>query len=140
MSLESHKVYVHGKESVKTAQNVIELALEEFGPFVMSLSNDKAITNPQFRALHVWCGLCAQAMNDAGMTCEILHPFTKQVIEMPWTKELFKENIYKFVLKAMTGATSTKEQTTVTPDKVAMVIAKRFAENGMVCPPWPSIR
>jgi hypothetical protein len=101
---------------------------------------ESSYTQSQRNALHVWCTMCARALNDAGIECEVLHPFTKEPYTMPWTKELFKENVYKWVLLAMTGKKSTEEQSTVDPSEVAQVISKRYAENGLECPAWPSYR
>lgn len=95
-------------------------------------------TSKQRGSLHIWCEQCAAIMKDKGMNCEVLHPFTKETYELPWSMELFKENIYKYVLFAMTGKQSTEDQSTVEPSDVAQVISKRFAENGLICPPWPS--
>ena len=102
--------------------------------------HDNKYTKKQRGSLHVWCDMCAQVLRDHGMTCEVKHPFNNTTYELPWTGSLFKENVYKFVLNAMTGKTSTEDQSTINPSDVAMVINKRYADNGLVCPPWPSKR
>lgn len=126
-------------DNEKDRQQVLKI-VNTITPYVVDIKSLATYTDKQRGALHVWCRQCAEVLNEAGITCTILHPFTKQEIEMPWTMELFKNNIYKFVLEAMTGKRSTEEQTTVDPSDVAMVISRRYAENGLQCPPWPSFR
>jgi hypothetical protein len=84
--------------------------------------------------------MCAKTLNEAGIYRKRKAVFGNQEIEMPWTGISFKEDVYKYVLEAMTGLQSTEEQSTVNPSDVAMVISKQYAENGLVCPPWPSNR
>ena len=133
-------VFVHGEQSKANAHELIDASFKEFGEFTVTMTNKKKYTNAQRRALHLWCNQCALVLNENNIPCIIIHPFTKQEIEMEWTGNLFKENIYKFVLLAMTGKSSTEDQDTVEPDKVALVISKRYADNGLICPPWPSLR
>lgn len=97
-------------------------------------------TKKQRGALHVWCDMCAEVLNQNNIEREVKHPFRDETYSMKWTGAAFKEDIYKFVLEAMTGKTSTEDQSTVEPSDVAMVISKRYAENGLICPPWPSLR
>jgi hypothetical protein len=97
-------------------------------------------TKKQRGALHVWCEMCAKTLNEAGIYCERKAVFGDKMIEIPWTKMLFKESVYIPILNAMTGLESTEDQSTVNPSEVAMVISKQYAENGLVCPPWPSLR
>jgi len=88
-------------------------------------------------ALHVWCDQCAEILTELGMQCEVVHPFTKAVYFLPWTGIRFKENIYKFVLAAMTGLDSTEKQDSIDPAKVASVIWQRYSHNGVTLAEWP---
>lgn len=97
-------------------------------------------TSKQRGALHVWCEQCAKTLNDAGIYHVRKSVFGDRMIEIPWTKMLFKESVYTPILNAMTGKESTEDQTTVDPSDVANVISKQYAENGLICPPWPSYR
>ena len=122
---------------------VDEYADANYQPIYISTSFDKPknkYTKSQRGALHVWCEQCAKVLNDNGIDCTVMHPFTGKPMSMPWTMYSFKENVYKFILEAMTGKSSTENQSTVEPSDVAMVISKRYAENGLICPPWPSNR
>ena len=92
----------------------------------------------QRKALHVWCGLLANTLNDAGRYRVMLSPINRREIEYEWDMESVKKDIYKPLLKAMTGKISTEEQTSVNPSEVAQTISKHFGDSGMTCPPWPS--
>lgn len=101
---------------------------------------DKAYTAKQRGALHVWCDQCAKTLNSYGIYRKRKGVFGDHDIEMLWNGTTFKEDVYKYVLQAMTGIESTEDQTTVTPSDVALVISKQYAENGLICPDWPSKR
>lgn len=119
-------------EAIKSGQAyVIETRVE---------SIKKGYTPSQRGALHLWCDMCATALNDAGIPCRFISVFGDKEIEIPWNMILFKERVYKVVLHAMTGKGSTEEQTTIEPDAVANIIARQYHENGLACPPWPSFR
>lgn len=89
-------------------------------------------------SLHLWCEFCAKVLNDNNLECEIINPITKVQYSMPWTMNLFKENVYKYVLEALTGKNSTEDQDSIEPSKIAEIIHKRYAENGVTLPDWPS--
>ena len=91
-------------------------------------------------ALHLWCDQCAKTLNDAGIYRQRKAVFGNQNIEMFWTLESFKEDVYNCVLNATTGLESTEDQTSINPSDVALVISKQYAENGLTCPAWPSLR
>lgn len=102
--------------------------------------NENSYTKKQRGALHIWCQQCADTLNNAGITFKRKSVFGDHDLEMPWTMFLFKDQVYKLVLAAMTGKDSTEKQNTVNPSHVALVISRQYAENGLICPPWPSLR
>jgi hypothetical protein len=97
-------------------------------------------TQKQRASLHLWCKMCAETLNDAGIYFTRDSVFGNHKIEMPWTMKLFKDHVYKHILDAMTGKKSTEQQSTVEPSDVAVVISKQYAQNGLICPAWPSAR
>ena len=97
------------------------------------------ITPKQFRALHVWCKLCAEHLNTAGF--HRLSPVSGKRI--PWTLTAFKEDVYKPVLKALTDKDSTKKQSTVDPNEIREAITAHMAtgyKETVILPEWPSNR
>jgi len=93
-------------------------------------------TAKQRAALHVWCEQLAEILNALGLD---QRKVLKPSVEIPWSKDSIKERIYKPVLDAMTGKSSTEDMNTVEPTQVLEVIAKHMAENhGVTVPAWPS--
>lgn len=97
------------------------------------------ITPKQFKALHVWCKLCAEHLNTSGF--HRLSPVSGRRI--PWTLTAFKEDVYKPVLKALTDKVSTKDQSTVEPNDIREAITAHMAtgyNETVILPEWPSKR
>ena len=94
----------------------------------------------QRKALHVWCTMLAETLNECGRYQVMLSAVNGKEIEYPWDKDSVKKYIYKPILKALSDIESTEDQSSVDPSKVALVISKHFGETGMICPSWPSLR
>lgn len=101
---------------------------------------DNGMTPKQRGALHVYCKQLAEVLNTAGLYCVKPKLFGDGELELEWNMHLVKELIYKPLLKHLTGKASTEDQSTVEPSAVAQHLNLHFAENGLVCPPWPSLR
>ena len=106
----------------------------------IDLDTDATYTTKQRGSLHVWCKMMAELLNDCGLPCVVKSVFSDDLIELDWTLHLFKEQVYKTVLEALTGKKSTENQTTAQPSDVVNEITRHFANKGIVCPPWPSLR
>lgn len=97
------------------------------------------MSKKQRGALHVWCGQVAEVLNDNCFWHEVLHPFTKEILEWKWEKETVKAYLYKPTLKAYKGKISTEEQDRVEPSLIAEVLSISFAKTkGITLPMWPS--
>jgi phage gp16-like protein len=60
-------------------------------------------------------------------------------VEIPWTKDTVKQQLYKPILKALTLKTSTTEQSTVEPTEVVEILSKFLVDRvGVPAPEWPS--
>lgn len=104
--------------------------------------NRKPMTTQQRKALHKWCRQVAEALNEAGymaMTNDPEHQFPwKDGVEIPFTMEIVKENMFKPVLKALSGKDSTEEQNTVDVMDVFEPLNLHFGEKFGIHVPWPS--
>jgi hypothetical protein len=105
---------------------------------IVTIDFEKKYSAKQRGALHVWCQMIADTLNECGQYRVRVSPISKQGIEIPWSMQAVKEDIYKPVLMASSGKKSTEDQTSKTPSKVALIICKHFADAGIICPPWPS--
>ncbi len=67
----------------------------------------KPRTNQQNKALHLYFEMVAQALNDAGLSQQVV--LSKYKVELDWSKERVKENLWRPIQKALTHKTSTTE-------------------------------
>ena len=92
-------------------------------------------SDAQNNALHLWCEMVANALNDAGL--DMRHTIREEV-EMPWTKSSVKEYLWRPLQKAMTGEESTtmpaKSQYPEISEMIARHLSARF---GITLPAWP---
>ena len=103
--------------------------------------HDNKYSKKQRGALHVWCEMVAETFNDAGFIFATRTKFNGQEIDIDWSMELVKKEVYKPLLEVMTGKKSTEDQSTVDPSTVALELSRHFAEkHGVTLPPWPSKR
>jgi len=92
-------------------------------------------------ALHVWCDMVAQVFVDAGFEYATRVKFNGGTVKIDWTGKLVKEDIYKPMLEAMTGKTSTEDQSSIEPSAVALEMMRYFSSaHGCTLPAWPSKR
>lgn len=120
-----------------TRQEVMQI-VDTLTPYAVEIKDLATYTKSQRGALHVWCGLCAQLLNDADMLRERKNVLGHGYQLIPWTMSTFKEDIYKVVLDAATGKKSTEDQNTIDPSVVVDVIRDAFrAKKGIELPAWP---
>lgn len=106
--------------------------------FVVEVKDPK-MTGKQRGSLHVWCDQVAKTLNENGHYHEKIHPFTKKTLEVEWSKESVKEDLYKPTLKAFHGKISTEDQNTIEPNIIAEALARAYAKTfGITLPFWPT--
>ena len=99
------------------------------------MTDRKQRTLQQNKALHKFCELLADALNDAGY---VMKKTLKPGVDIPWTKDMIKEYIWRPVMKAMEGVESTTEMNTVDPSEIYEVVNRHMAEKFGVHVSWPS--
>lgn len=100
---------------------------------------DDGITDRQFKALHVWCGMCADYLN------QNKHYAFSAVTgkRIKWTKEKFKQDVYKVLLSHWKSKKSTKDQNTRDPEEIRLALSSHLAtayNENIMLPEWPSLR
>ena len=91
-------------------------------------------TSQQQKALELWCRLLSEDLNAAGLDQRILLPS----IAIPWGQESVKQQLFKPILKAMTGLESTADAETGDYSKVYEVLARHLGDKlGVQAPAWP---
>lgn len=97
-------------------------------------------TPAQRNAEHLWFRQVAQLLADNSIDQRVvIERLCDRGIDIPWSDTSFKENVYKPILKRVSGATSTEKESTTDPQIIYMGLCKWFAEEFQVTlPPWPS--
>ena len=99
------------------------------------------ISDKQFSSLHVYCQKCADVLNAGGVDMRAMVSAMREGFSVWHTKDTFKHSVFKPMLEATEGKTSTKHMTIKDPHKIELLIAKFFAERfGLEAPEWPTQR
>ena len=102
----------------------------------MDTHTDKQRTDQQRKALELWCKLLAGELNKAGLD---QRKVLKPSIEIPWSQESVKEQLFKPILEAMTGHESSADAETGDYNKVYETLCRHLSDKLGVTPPaWPS--
>ena len=91
-------------------------------------------TLTQNSALHLYCEQVAHALNDAGLS---VNTFFKEGFEVPFSKEIVKENIWKPVQEAVIDKKSTAEANKLEYGEVYDHVNRKLSEYGIHVE-WPS--
>ena len=92
-------------------------------------------TAQQRKSLELWCKLLSEDLNAAGLD---QRKVLKPSIAIPWGQDSVKEQLFKPILKAMTGLDSTADAETGDYNKVYEVLARHLGEKlGVQAPKWP---
>jgi len=91
-------------------------------------------TDLQNRALHKYCAMLAEALNDAGLDMlKVLKPGA----EIPWSQPSVKEQLWRPIQVAMLDKESTTEAKTFEYGQVYEVLNRHIAQKFGVSVPWP---
>jgi hypothetical protein len=96
-------------------------------------------TSLQNACLHRWLDEQAKRLNHAGYgVLDTLKALMKNGFDIPWTTISVKDLLYRPVMKAMTGKSSTSEMDTVEPSEICKVVGYKVSEaTGITSPEWP---
>lgn len=96
----------------------------------------KQRTLQQNKSLHALFGNLAQELNDSGLD---QRKVLKESVDIPWTPEAIKEQIWRPVQKAMLQKESTTQLTTKEIDEVFDVINRHLGDKFGLHVAFPSI-
>lgn len=94
-------------------------------------------TERQRNALHLYCERLAKTLNDAGLETKAV--LAKKQVDVPWSKALVKELLWRPIQEAMTGKHSTEELNRVEPGDVYIVLDRHISSNFGVHVEWPNV-
>lgn len=98
---------------------------------------EKQRTIQQNKSLHKYCTLMADSLNEAGFDFKKFLEVSKYKIDVPWTMELFKDQIWRPVMESQTGKESTTDMSTTDPSHIHRIVDARIAEITGVSHAWP---
>ena len=93
-------------------------------------------TDKQNASLHLFFEHLATELNDSGMDVKKVIEF--KTVDVPWSKELVKELLWKPIEQAMLGKESTTKLTTKEVGEVYEVLNRHLATKLGVSVPFPS--
>lgn len=121
----------------ESAALYVELAKLMMGKVTVELNVSKKTRTPrQNSALHTYFGLLAQALSDAGLD---MKKTLKADAEIPWTADTVKEFLWRPVMKAQLGKTSTTELSTKQIDEVYETLNRHLGDKFGVSVLFPSV-
>ena len=97
----------------------------------------KPKTKSQRDSFHLWCGLLAEELNDAGLDQRVVLAAMKEGFEIPWQKLTVKENLWKPVQAAVVRKAFTEDLAVDEHNKVYNILHKWLSGLGWPCPAWP---
>ena len=103
----------------------------------LSDSETRIRTTAQNSSLHLYCTFLAKALNSAGWTMKKY--FEAKQVDMDWTPEMVKENIWRRIQVAMFNIESTTQLEKDQVSKVYEQITRHHAESlGLEYVPFPN--
>jgi hypothetical protein len=102
---------------------------------------DNPKTDAQRRAIHKWFEQVAKVFNDNGIEKRVvIDLLTKRGLDSQWTKESFKEDVYKPVFAKVTGGKDSTEDANTLDHDICVQGLQKWAAQALhvVLPPFPS--
>ena len=102
--------------------------------------SDKPKTDKQRNTLHLWFEQVAKVLNDNGIGKQVvIEKLATRGLESKWTKDSFKEDVYKPVFAKVTAVKTSTEDANTTDHDVCVQGLQKWAaqELGVVLPPFP---
>jgi len=92
-------------------------------------------TLQQNKALHKYCRMLSEALNDAGLDMKAV---LKPEIDIPWSESTVKEHLWKPIQSAMIDKESTTELDTKEVNQVYEVLNRHLAAKLGLSVPFPT--
>lgn len=127
--------HIHNKEQLNSLFIWLGKQIDDGGTLNIAVTKvKKQRTLTQNKALHKYCELLAEALNDAGYD---FRTFIKEGISVPFTKDLVKEHLWRPVQKVVLDENSTTKPDTSGYSKVYDVLNMHLITNKNIFVPWP---
>jgi hypothetical protein len=98
---------------------------------------EKQRTDQQRKSIELFCRFLAKALNDAGMDQRKVFAAMREGVEIPWSQETVKENLWKQIQEALFDKKSTTELEPKEVSRVYEVLNRFTGERFGVSLPFP---
>ena len=126
---------INSQQSLDAYISHLQAQFEKHKYLRMDMKTGKQRTLTQNAALHKYCQLLADTLNDGGLD---MRTVLKPEVDIPWTMESVKENLWKPIQKTAIGKNSTTQPLTNEYSIVYEILSKHLSEKLGVYVPWPS--
>ena len=129
---------INSKASLETVKALMDQMQAEFGYLEITIEpRKKTRTNTQNRALHLYLGQLATALNDSGYD---MKRTIKQDVDIPWNTDTAKQYLWVPIQKVVTGLDKTSKADTSQYSAIYKVLNRHIAQKFGVSIPWPDKR
>lgn len=125
---------IDSEEKLEFYVNELRKQFNDHKYLICDIASGKQRTKLQNSALHLYCKLLADALNDAGL--DMKKVLTKKP-DIPWTKYSVKEYLWRPIQDAMTGKESTVDQNRIDYNKIHKVLDRHLLEKFSISVEWP---
>lgn len=126
---------VTNKFQLEYALKYITELYEKHGYVHIVPTTDKPRTKQQNNALHKYCTMLAEELNDKGLD---MRKVLKPEIPIPWTKDSVKRELWAKIQVAMFDKESTAQASTAEPAQIYDTLNRHLGTRFGVYVPWPS--
>lgn len=129
------ELLINSEQALEAAIVQLRMQFNEKKYVKAKLSYGRSRTLTQNRALHKFCQILADKLNEAGLDQKKV---LKPEVEIPWTMEAVKEGLWKPVQEAVTGLKSTTKPETSQYSDIYEVLNRHLTTKLGVFVPWPT--
>ena len=124
---------INSRQSLDAYKAFLDAQFEKHHYLRATVKSGKQRTLTQNAALHLFCKLLAEALNDGGYD---FITFVKEGYPVPFNEDLVKNHIWRPVQKAITGKESSTKPETHEYPLIYDALNMKLAEHGIFVP-WP---
>ena len=126
---------VDDRRSLESFIKMMTTMYDEKKYLTLKIKGGKTRTSTQNNALHVYCRLLSEKLNESGLD---MKKVIKQEVDIPWSTSLVKEYLWKPVQTVVTGDESTAKVASEDYHKVYSVLSRHLSEKFGVHVEFPS--
>ena len=124
----------NSEQSLDNLFNHLRVVYEKTHYVKVTWTTGRQRSEPQNNALHKYCELLAEALNERGLDMRVV---LKPEIEIPWTKESAKNHLWRPIQVVMTDKESTAKANRDEYGPVYETLNRHMSDKFGVYVPWP---